>query len=31
MNIGDKVKVTRIPNDLPKDNQQLQKLFLGDV
>ncbi|MBK9078307.1 MAG: hypothetical protein WBP38_13175 [Hyphomicrobium sp.] len=29
MNIGDKVKVTRIPNDLPKDNQQLQKLFRG--
>jgi hypothetical protein len=29
MNIGDKVKVSRIPADLPKDNAALQKLFKG--
>jgi hypothetical protein len=29
MNIGDKVKVSRIPADLPKDNATLQKLFKG--
>ncbi len=29
MNIGDKVKVSKIPADLPKDNAQLQKLFRG--
>lgn len=29
MNIGDKVKVTKIPADLPKDNAQLQTLFRG--
>lgn len=29
MKIGDKVKVRRIPADLPKDNQALQTLFRG--
>jgi hypothetical protein len=29
MNIGDKVRVTKIPADLPKDNAQLQTLFKG--
>ncbi len=29
MNIGDKVKVTKVPADLPKDNRALQTLFRG--
>ena len=31
MNIGDKVKVSKIPADLPKDNAALQKLFKGSL
>jgi hypothetical protein len=31
MNIGDKVRVLRVPADLPKDNQQLVTLFRGCV
>ena len=29
MNIGDTVRVTKIPADLPADNAQLQTLFRG--
>lgn len=29
MNVGDKVRVTKIPADLPEDNAQLQTLFKG--
>ncbi|MFN0219801.1 MAG: hypothetical protein ACKVP4_13420 [Hyphomicrobium sp.] len=29
MNIGDKVRVIKIPDDLPADNTQLQTLFRG--
>lgn len=31
MNIGDKVRVMKIPSDLPSDNAQLQTLFRGCV
>ena len=29
MKIGDKVRVERVPDGLPKDNKQLQTLFRG--
>ncbi len=29
MNVGDRVRVIKIPADLPKDNVQLQTLFRG--
>jgi hypothetical protein len=29
MNIGDTVRVVKLPADLPKDNKQLQTLFRG--
>jgi hypothetical protein len=29
MKVGDQVRVTKIPDDLPKDNKQLQTLFRG--
>jgi hypothetical protein len=31
MNVGDKVKVTKIPADLPEGNRQLETLFKGCV
>ena len=31
MNIGDKVRVERMPDGLPPDNKQLQTLFSGCV
>jgi hypothetical protein len=31
MNIGDKVRVLKMPADLPKDNKQLITLFRGCV
>jgi hypothetical protein len=31
MNIGDKVKVTKVPDDLPAGNRQLETLFHGCV
>lgn len=31
MKVGDIVKVTKAPADLPKDNKQLQTLFRGCV
>ena len=31
MNIGDKVRVTKVPADLPEGNRQLETLFKGCV
>jgi hypothetical protein len=31
MNIGDKVRVLRVPDGVPKDNQQLITLFRGCI
>ncbi len=31
MNIGDRVKLTKVPDDLPEGNRQLETLFHGCV